>query len=166
MELKAEIFPDPTMNPSLSPDYGFGWSIDYSGDTLIAGSYRAGMYDSAKNSYASGGGSARIFVRAEPSSNVEWIQQGPPLVIDDPDYDGDYVGYRVAIDGDTALVTATRGEHGAARLVVFTRSGNTWAQETILSPGGNDPDDGLIPRVALEGDIGKFTLDENSHVCC
>lgn len=156
MQLKAEIFPDPTNDSLLTPDHGFGWSVDYSVDTLIVGSYRAGKYESETSTYAAGEGSARVFVRSDPSSNIEWIQQGPPLVIDDPDYAGDYVGYRVAIDGDTALVSATRGEHGAARLVVFTRSGDTWTQEVILAPGGDDPDDGLIPRVALEGDVGTF----------
>ncbi len=157
MELKAEIFPDPTNDSLLTPDHGFGWSVDYSVDTLIVGSYRAGKYDWESNLYSFGGGSARVFVRDNPSSNAEWIQQGPPLVIDDPGFAGEYVGYRVAIDGDTALVTATRGEHGAARLVVFSRSGDIWTQDIILTPGGDDPDDGLIPRVDLEGDVGMFS---------
>ena len=151
--LKAELFPDQTTDHNLTPDHGFGWSVDFSGDTLIVGSYRAGKYEWDTGTYSSGGGSARVFVRNDPYSNLEWIQEGPPLVVNDPDYSGEYVGYRVAIDGDTALVSATRGEFGAARLVVFRRNGDTWTQEKIF-PGDDDPDDGLIPRVALEGNLG------------
>lgn len=147
------MFPDPAKVPNLTPDHGFGWSLDFSGDTLIVGSYRAGKFEWETSTYGAGGGSARVFVRADPDSNLEWIQQGPPLVVNDPDYSGEYVGYRVAIDGDTALVSATRGEFGAAKLVVFRRFGNTWTQDQIL-PGDDVPDDGLIPRVALEGDLG------------
>jgi hypothetical protein len=147
--LKAELFPDPTMDPNLTPDHGFGWSLDFSGDTLIVGSYCSGNYESDTSTYGAGGGSAHVFIRADPDSNLEWIQQGPPLVVNNPDYSGEYVGYRVAFDGDTVLVSATRGKFGAARLVVFRRFGNSWTQDQIF-PGDDVPDDGLIPHVALD----------------
>jgi hypothetical protein len=149
----------------LTPDYGFGWSIDYSVDTLIAGSYRVGKWDASLNEgaggYPPGGGSARVFVRSDASSNVGWVQQGPPLVVSDNGEE--YVGYRVAINGDRAIVVAGRGQgYGVVKMFVFERTDGTWAQTEILEFPDAYNDNGEMPRVALEGDIGT-SLQAASH---
>jgi hypothetical protein len=103
-------------------------------------------------------GSARVFVRTNPGSNVDWEQQGDPLIVDDED-GGVYTGYRVAIDGDTALISATHSSNGFARLFVFERSNNVWIQTKMLHTGIDSYDgyaDGL--RIALEGNTGEISL--------
>jgi len=84
----------------LFPDYGFGANIAISGDNAIVGSPNSGKYDWSTLTQASGGkGNARIF---DLGSN-------PPietLLIVDDQVGGQYYGYQVAIDGDTAVVSA------------------------------------------------------------
>jgi predicted SPOUT superfamily RNA methylase MTH1 len=124
-------------------DLYLGWSIDVSGDSLIAGSWNRS--DLTRSS-------ATVFVRTSTDSNLDWEQQGEPLVVDDGE-DGSYYGYRVAIDGDTALISATKTETQEARLFVFERSDGVWEQTKMLHSGGFD--DGNILRIALDGDTGE-----------
>ncbi|KAL7502436.1 hypothetical protein ACHAXN_000403, partial [Cyclotella atomus] len=102
-ETKAEIVPDEL-------DSRLGWSIDVSGNTLIAGSWHEQLYWNETSNAWDGKyqlpGSATVFVRTSANSNLEWEQQGNPLVVDDGE-GGSYYGYRVALDGDTALISAT-----------------------------------------------------------
>ena len=159
-EVKADIFPndDPDFTPVLSPDRGFGWSIDVSGDTLIAGSrsFDYGYDESVQNwvPIEPHPGSARIFVRVTAGSNVDWEQQGDPLIVNDGE-GGAYYGYRVAIDGDTALIAATQYaiDEYRQRVFVFQRSGGVWVQEMMLHVDKTYHDNVL--RVAIEGDTGK-----------
>lgn len=72
----------------------------------------------------------------------------------DDDEGGDYYGYRVAIDGDTALVTATRRGDYSQRLFVFQRSSSVWVQEAMLHVNEDFAHDDVL-RVAIEGDTGK-----------
>jgi hypothetical protein len=76
----------------------------------------------------------------------------------------EYVGYRVAIDGDRAIVVAGRGQgYGVVKMFVFERVDGTWAQTEILEfPDQDYIDNGEMPRVALEGDIGT-SLQAASH---
>ena len=93
-----------------------------------------------------------MFVPRTSGSNVDWEQQGNPLIVDDGE-GGDYYGYRVAIDGNTALITATHREDYRQRLFVFQRSGVVWDQVAMLHVDKSYHDDVL--RVAIEGDTGK-----------
>jgi hypothetical protein len=123
-------------------DLYLGWSIDVSDDTLIAGSWNRIDLTS----------SATVFVRTSTDSNLDWEQQGEPLVVDDGE-GGSYYGYRVAIDGDTVLISATKMETQEARLFVFERSDGVWEQTKMLHTDGID--DGNILRIALDGDTGE-----------
>lgn len=68
----------------------------------------------------------------------------------------EYVGYRVAIDGDRAIIAAGRGQgFGVVKLFLFERSNGSWAQTGILEFPDAYNDNGEMPRLALEGDIGK-----------
>jgi hypothetical protein len=69
---------------------------------------------------------------------------------------GSYYGYRVALDGDTALISATKMETYEARLFVFERSDGVWEQTKMLRTDGFD--DGNILRIALDGDTGELWL--------
>jgi hypothetical protein len=148
-ETKALIAPN-ELDPWL------GWSIDVSDDTLIAGSWNGNYrYNPTSESYWEYyqlPGSATVFIRTSAGSNLEWEQQGEPLVVDDGE-DGSYYGYRVAIDGDTALISAAKMETQEARLFVFERSGGVWVQTKMLHTGGLE--DGNILRIALDGDTGE-----------
>lgn len=143
-------------NLDSSLDDGFGWSVAISGDTFIAGSYNSAEYDWATDSYGPGKGSARVYKYSGPGSEVLWEQQGDPLIVyDDQDPNAEYIGYRVAISGNTTLISATKGVGGIARLFVFELTANGWKQTAMLHIDNDYLDDGHIPRVALEGDVGK-----------
>lgn len=161
-EVKATISPNDHSDfaPDLSRDRGFGWSIAVSGDTLIAGSWdkSTGYWDEDTNTFVYDDphpGSARVFVRTSSDSNTDWEQQGDPLIVDDGE-SGVYYGYRVAVDGDTALISATHQVSGIARLFVFERSNAVWQQSKMLHVREDYYDDGNILRVALEGNTGEY----------
>jgi hypothetical protein len=143
-------------------DHGFGWSIDISGDTLIAGSWMDGPFvywDQDTNSMVTLNqtqGSARVFVRTNPDSNVDWEQQGDELIVDDGE-GGSYYGYRVAIDGDTALVSVTNSDTHWARLFIFERSNGAWEQTKMLHTA-IDSYGGIVLHIALEGSTGEISL--------
>jgi hypothetical protein len=125
-------------------DMWLGWSMDVSGDTLIAGSWNGGFrHNLGWDPIYQLPGSAAVFVRTSTDSNLDWEQQGEPLVVDDGE-GGLYYGYRVAIDGNTALISASKIETQEARLFVFERSGGVWEQKKILHTGGHD--DGNSPN--------------------
>jgi hypothetical protein len=105
-------------------------------------------------------GSARVFVRTNPESNVDWEQQGDPLIVDDGD-GGVYEGYRVAIDGDTALISVRNVESWNAGLFVFERTGDVWKQTAILHKSTPHYGDEDILRIALEGNTGKLLISFN-----
>jgi hypothetical protein len=96
-----------------------------------------------------------VFVRTNPGSNANWEQQGDPLIVDDGE-DGVYSGYRVAIHGDTALISVTHTINGFGRLFVFERSNGVWSQVKMLHTGVDIYDGmGFGFSIALEGNTGK-----------
>ncbi len=153
-DLKAQIRAN---NLDSTSDNGFGWSVAISGGTFIAGSYNSAEYDWGIDSYGPGQGSARVYKYAGPDSDVLWEQQGDPLIVHDlDDLDAEYVGYRVAIDGNVVLVAATKGVGGVARLFVFELTEVGWEQTAMLHVDDDYLDDGRIPRVSLEGNVGEL----------
>ena len=88
---------------------------------------------SRDNVYGQGLGSARVFVRSDPSSSNAWDQEG--ILIADDGANGDYYGYSVSIDGDTALVGVIRFTDYVARAFVFVRSAGTWTQVRLALRG-------------------------------
>ena len=150
-EIKAEVMPDEV-------DHGMGWSIDVSGDTLIAGSWkeRQWLYNETLGYSVQEDvhpGAAYVFVRTDPSSNLGWEQQGDPLVVDDEE-GGFYIGYRVAIDGDTALISATQSDTNVARLFVFERTDGVWEQKKMLHMDGVDYYHEIL-RIDIDGNTGE-----------
>jgi hypothetical protein len=139
-------------------DSRLGWSIDVSGNTLIAGSWHEQLYWNETSNAWDGKyqlpGSATVFVRTSANSNLEWEQQGNPLVVDDGE-GGSYYGYRVALDGDTALISATNTMNTLGKLFVFERSSGVWQQTKMLHTDSDGYDDWNILRIALDGDTGE-----------
>jgi hypothetical protein len=120
----------------------FGFSVAISGDTVLVGAHR--------NSNATfNDGAAYVFVR----NGGSWVQQDK-LVANDPG-NRDFLGLYVALDGDTALVSATHdddngSESGSA--YVFVRSGDTWSQQQKLLPPDGVATDRFSNSLDISGD--------------
>jgi hypothetical protein len=75
---------------------------------------------------------------------------------------GDYFGYHVAVDGDTAAISAA----GQNRVYVFVRSNGIWVQQDTLEPPAGEDSDPAFGIVALSGDtilVGAPTADINGE---
>ena len=60
-----------------------------------------------------------------------WIEQQELTASDGAE--NDYFGYRIAIDGDFAIITAFGDDTQTGAAYVFTRSGSTWTQQQKLT---------------------------------
>ena len=121
----------------------FGDSVALDGDTALVGAYTD---DVGANSDQ---GSAYVFTR---SGNM-WTQEAK-LTADDGAA-GDWFGYSVVLDGDTALVGATYDDVSSSNqgsAYVFTRSGTKWMQQAKLTAGDGATYDQFGWSVALDGD--------------
>jgi len=139
----------------------FGFSVSVDGDTALVGAFfqnRDGL---------SNVGSAYVFTR----SNGVWSQQ-QKLTADDAGA-GDYFGFAVSLDGDTALVGAwledPNGLGNAGSAYVFVRSGVVWSQQQKLTADDAAGGDYFGRSVSVDGDtalIGAWgeTRDGLSNV--
>lgn len=128
----------------------FGYSVSLSGDTAVIGA----RFDSDElNGLESG--SAYVFIRA----GTTWRQQAKLTASDGKARD--WFGVRVAISGDTAVVTADADDDDAngvdsGSAYVFTRSGTTWSLQAKLTAADGAPVDLFGYSVALSGDTAVF----------
>ncbi len=128
----------------------FGYSVAMSGDTAVIGA----RFDSDDVNGLEAG-SAYVFIR----TGTTWSQQAKLTA-----HDGnarDWFGVRVAISGDTVVVTADADDdavNGAdsGSAYVFTRSGTTWSLEAKLIAADGAPVDLFGYSVALSGDTAVF----------
>lgn len=119
----------------------FGASVAISGDTALIGAW-------GENSLL---GAAYIFVR----SGKTWTQQARlALTTGSPN---DCFGYTVALNGDTALISAhgDSGYRGAA--YVFVRSGATWTQQAKLTASDGLASDFFGQKLALDANTAIVT---------
>jgi hypothetical protein len=136
------------LTPHNATDYAagdhLGISVAVSGDTLIAGAYRANVGGNSNQ------GAAYVFTRSGPN----WSQQ-QKLVAADGAAD-DQFGISVALDGDTALVGAYLANVGGNfrqwAAYVFTRSGASWSQQQKLAAAAGAASDEFGYSVALDGE--------------
>jgi hypothetical protein len=120
----------------------FGISVSLDNGTALIG---APFDDSSR-------GSAYVFTLTETT----WTQQAKLFALDGAT--GNWFGYSVSLDGDTALIGTPANES----TYVFTRTGTTWTQEAKLIP--SDGTIGFGYSVCLEFDtalIGAKTDDDN-----
>jgi len=139
---------------------GSTWSFESFLDASdAAASDLMGYYNvSISGNYVIAGTSAREAAYIWFYNGSSWSQQAKLTASDGSS--GHSFGFSVAIDGDIVVVGAAwkTSETGAA--YVFTRSGTSWTQTTILGAGGT------IPSDLSTGDQFGYTLDidENSLI--
>ncbi|MBE1298542.1 MAG: hypothetical protein GJ680_01350 [Alteromonadaceae bacterium] len=132
----------------------FGISLAFSENTILIG---ADLNDEKANN----AGAAYVYVK----QGNQWQLQAK-LMADDAG-DTDIFGVRVAIDGDTALISARRDDDevvgkDSGSAYVFKRKGKTWHQEAKLVGPTQQADDRFGRSVALVGDtalIGAMHKD-------
>ena len=128
----------------------FGYSVALSGDTAVIGA----RFDS-DNVNGLESGSAYVFIR----TGATWSQQAKLTAADGEARD--WFGVRVAISGDTAVVTADADDDDvngvdSGSVYVFTRSGTAWSLEAKLIAADGAPVDLFGYSVALSGDTAVF----------
>ena len=126
-------------DPAQDDIFGGSVGISGDGDTVIVGTN--------KGLGASGGNSAYIFTR----SGSTWTQQSKIIASDDSG--SSYFGCEVSIsdDGNTAIIGAK--EAGTAgQSYIFTRSGSTWTQQSILVPSDGTSGDAFGFSASLSND--------------
>ena len=133
----------------------FGISIAFSGDTIVIG---ADLNDEkARNA-----GAVYVFTR----SGSSWSQQAKITAADGAETD--IFGVRVALSGDTILISARRDDDDAMGIdagsaYIFTRTGTIWQQQIKLTASDGAADDRFGRSVALVADtavIGAMFQDD------
>ncbi len=74
----------------------------------------------------------------------------------------DYFGFRVAIDGNYAVVGVLGASSSQGKVYVFARVGNTWMEQAILTAPGGVANDNFGTSVAISGDyivVGAYSRD-------
>jgi len=134
----------------------FGYWVAIDGDTAVVGAWKQ------DHSLLTEPGSAYVFTR---SGTVWSLEQ--KLMADVPDTE-DWFGYRVAISGDTVVVSALEYEPGppyrTGAAYVFTRSGTAWSQVQKLNGSGGADDRYFGWSLDLAGDtlvIGSSLTDHS-----
>ncbi|MCP4684169.1 MAG: hypothetical protein GY867_01875, partial [bacterium] len=132
-----------------------------SGDTVIVGAHGE---DSVV--YNSNRGAAYVFERNQGGTPDNWGQVTKLTASDAQD--GDRFGYSVAINGDTVIVGADRGDNSGAAYVFERNQGGTadnWGQVARLAALDVEDGDFFGFSVAISGDtvvVGAYWKDNNS----
>ncbi len=133
----------------------FGISVALSGDTILVGA-------DLNDEQAPDAGAVYVFIRSGDS----WSQQAKLTAKDGAETD--IFGVRVALAGDTALISARRDDDDvmgvdAGSAYIFVRTGTTWRQQAKLTASDGAADDRFGRSVALAGDaavIGAMFQDD------
>ncbi len=136
----------------------FGISIAISGDTILVGA-------DLNEEKGFNAGAAYVFTRSEGN----WTQQAKLTANDGAE--GDLFGVRVALEDDTALISARRDDDklmgiDSGSAYIYTRVGTTWSQQVKLTAPDGAKDDRFGRSVALAGDnalIGAMFQDEQGE---
>ena len=120
----------------------FGQSVAIDGNTAVVG---ARFHDTGA---VNDSGATYVFVRTGSS----WALQKTLAASDG--VAGDRFGSAVAVDGDTAVVGAEYRPlgAGAGAAYVFTRSGTTWTQQSVLTASDGVNGDRFGGSVAISGE--------------
>ena len=136
----------------------FGISVAISGDTILVG---ADLHDEV----APDAGAVYVYTR----TGNKWSQQAKLTAADGSETD--IFGVRVALSGDTALISARRDDDDimgvdAGSAYIFVRSGTAWNQEQKLTAPDGAEDDRFGRSVALLGDtalVGAMFRDDKGE---
>lgn len=118
----------------------FGVSVSLDGDTVVIGAD-----DDDDNGSRSG--SAYVFTL----SGGSWRQQAKLTASDGAP--GDQFGTEVALDADTAIVSAHDDGAASGSAYVYTRSGTSWSQQAKLLASDSSRGDFFGSSVATDGDL-------------
>ena len=129
-----------TQTLAADDETSFGRSVSLSGDTAVIGTLAGGPAGASS-------GSAFVFTR----SGGTWSQQAK-LTADDSS-EGDWFGFAVSLDGDTAVIGAHNDASQAGSAYVFTRSGSTWTQEAKIVADDVARRDQFGLAVSVAGDV-------------
>jgi hypothetical protein len=131
-------------HPSPFPNDWHGKALDVSGSTAVIGD----AYDDTNGTDA-----GAVYVYEKTGSL--WTFQS--LVIAPDGASGDQFGHKVAIDGDTLVISAwlDRTVVGlrSGSTYVFVRDGSGWAFQAKLRPSDHEPNDRFGLVLALHGDM-------------
>ncbi len=164
---------------TASPGDQFGTSVAMAGDTILVGAeYEAsratGVNGDQTNNDDFLAGAAYVFAR----TGTNWSQQAY-LKASNTGF-GDRFGYRVGIDGETAVVSAyyeqssasgvngnqlDNGLNRSGAAYVFLRNGTNWSQQAYLkasNPGLNDRFGNSVAISLNTVAIGAFQEDSNA----
>jgi len=145
----------------------FGWSVAISGDAVVVSALQEdsnarGVNGNQTDNSATDSGAAYVFVR----SGNAWTQQAY-LKASNAEA-SDWLGWSVAIFGDTIVVGAHGEDSGAAGVngsqadnsvpdagaaYVFVRSGAAWTQQAYLKASNTGSGDSFGRSVAVSGDM-------------
>lgn len=143
-----ELKPKQADNPALFPDHGFGWQVAISGNTGLIGSRHSGQRQN-DGTTKPGYGNARVFDLTTGDQEL--------LVPDDGvGNTKEYLGFTVALDGDTAIMGVYNEVDYRGMAFIFVRDPGTgaWSQQAILDTFVQE----IVPRVALDGDTAVIGL--------
>ena len=131
-------------------DY-FGISVAIDGDTALVGAHRT-------NEPLADCGTVYVFDRSGESWN-----QTARLTAPDPDSFA-YFGFSVGIDGDTAIIGATRDDEkgiDAGAAYIFVRNQFGWVPQAKLFGNNTEADDNFGFAVDVDGDFAIATSPKN-----
>ena len=137
--------------PDARPGDYFGISVAIDGDTALVGGHRI-------NKPSADAGSVYVFERLGNS----WIQTAHLTAPDATKFA--YFGFSVGIDGDTAIVGATRDDEegqDAGAAYVFVRSGIQWTFQEKLIGNNTEAEDNFGYAVDVDGDFAIVTSPKN-----
>jgi len=157
-------------------DHAFGRSVAISGDTVVVGAYgesgaSSGVNGDPSNQTSSETGAAYVFTR----TNRVWTHQAYVKASNPAPFG--WFGYSVALSGDTLVVGAigdssnAKGVNGnqtntlasdSGAAYVFTRTGNTWAQQAYLKASNTGEEDAFGSSVTVWGDTVVVGADDES----
>jgi hypothetical protein len=127
-----------------SPYDYFGHAAALDGDTAVIGAYH-------KSGAGTFSGAAYVFVR----TGTTWSEEAKLLPADPAAHD--WFGWSVAIEGDTALVSAPYDDDGftpdVGSVYVFVRDGTTWTEEVKLRASDAAAGDYFGYALSLEPDM-------------
>src|SRR6185295_1544653 len=171
-------------NPGADDQFGYGVGLSADGNTLVVSapyedSAATGVNGNQEDNSVENSGAVYVFSR----SGSTWSQQAYLKASNTGEKDeGDQFGYSVAVSGDgNTVAVGAIGEDSAATGIngnqndntaggsgatyVFTRSGNTWAQQARVQAASLDPQDSMGCWVAISDDgntIAAGALDEDT----
>ena len=127
----------------------FGISVALSGDTILIGA-------DLNDEIAMNAGAVYVFTR----TGTQWSHQAKLMAADGGKTD--IFGVRVALSGDTALISARRDDDDemgvdAGSAYVFTRTGTAWQQQAKITAPDGAEDDRFGRGVALSGDTALIS---------